>query len=156
MVHLFVNMSHRTLGILMGVLLITAAVLYLPGASAVIGTGLVMYFNRFFPDDLRTGLTFVHDWLALLVAIATAGHMWMASGDAAARKGMLLDQCRLSGPSKSMVSGLTRFGLSSNYSRDVRYICKLYGDDCNYEVIGLVIGQSKTKAIHTQKRDRGR
>ena len=29
--------THRTLGILMGVLLITAAVLYLPGASAVIG-----------------------------------------------------------------------------------------------------------------------
>ena len=163
--------THRTLGILMGVLLITAAVLYLPGASAVIGyrplmrnthiiagfllpipiivacffwafrqdlrrlnrfspndwkwlrtrkrrngeipvgkfnagqklnsafvlgsiivllgTGLVMYFNRFFPDDIRTGSTFVHDWLAILVAIATAGHMWMAYGDATARKGML-------------------------------------------------------------------
>ena len=51
-------------------------------------TGLVMYFNRFFPDDIRTGATFVHDWLGLLVAIVTAGHIWMAYGDATARKGM--------------------------------------------------------------------
>lgn len=162
--------THRTLGILMGVLLITAAMLYLPGASAVIGnrplmrnahvisgfllpipiivacffwafrqdlrrlnrfspndwkwlrsgknrggntpvgkfnagqklnsafvlgsiivllvTGLVMYFNRFFPDDIRTGATFVHDWLGLLVAVITAGHIWMAYGDSTARKGM--------------------------------------------------------------------
>ena len=162
--------TRRTVGILMGVLLITAAMLYLPGASAVIGnrplmrnahvisgfllpipiivacffwafrqdlrrlnrfspndwkwlrsgknrggntpvgkfnagqklnsafvlgsiivllvTGLVMYFNRFFPDDIRTGATFVHDWLGLLVAIVTAGHIWMAYGDATARKGM--------------------------------------------------------------------
>ena len=54
----------------------------------MLGTGLLMYFNRFFADDLRTGATFVHDWLTILVAVVAAGHIWMAYSDATARRGM--------------------------------------------------------------------
>ena len=28
------------------------------------GTGAIMFFSSAFPDDIRTGATFVHDWLA--------------------------------------------------------------------------------------------
>ena len=52
------------------------------------GTGMVMFFSSQFPDELRTGATFVHDWLSLAVAVVVLGHLWMAFGDATARMGM--------------------------------------------------------------------
>ncbi len=52
------------------------------------GTGMIMYFSGFFADDLRTGATFVHDWVALGVALLVAGHVYKAYSDPTAREGM--------------------------------------------------------------------
>jgi formate dehydrogenase subunit gamma len=49
---------------------------------------MIMWQNGPFPDDIRTGATFVHDWLTLVIVIVLAGHIWMAMGDAEARRGM--------------------------------------------------------------------
>jgi len=54
----------------------------------MLATGSVMFFNSYFPDDIRTGATFVHDWLTLLVVVVVGGHVYMAMGDAEARAGM--------------------------------------------------------------------
>jgi formate dehydrogenase subunit gamma len=51
-------------------------------------TGMIMWQNGPFPDDIRTGATFVHDWLTLPIVIVLAGHIWMAMGDLEARRGM--------------------------------------------------------------------
>jgi formate dehydrogenase subunit gamma len=51
-------------------------------------TGMIMWLNGPFPDDIRTGATFVHDWLTLLIVIVLLGHLWMAMGDREARRGM--------------------------------------------------------------------
>lgn len=51
-------------------------------------TGMIMWQNGPFPDDIRTGATFVHDWLTLPIVIVLAGHIWMAMSDAEARRGM--------------------------------------------------------------------
>jgi formate dehydrogenase subunit gamma len=59
------------------------------GAIIVLfGTGMVMFFSSAFPDTIRTGATFVHDWLSLAVGIVVLGHIWMAYSDATARAGM--------------------------------------------------------------------
>lgn len=51
-------------------------------------TGLIMWQNSFFTDDIRTGATFVHDWLTFAIVAVVAGHTWMAMSDAEARRGM--------------------------------------------------------------------
>ena len=51
-------------------------------------TGMVMFWSSLFPDTLRTGATFVHDWTALAMGIIVLGHIWMAYRDASARIGM--------------------------------------------------------------------
>lgn len=51
-------------------------------------TGSMMFFSSRFPDSLRTGATFVHDWLALAVLIIVLGHIYMAYNDSIARRGM--------------------------------------------------------------------
>jgi formate dehydrogenase subunit gamma len=51
-------------------------------------TGAMMFFSSRFPDSLRTGATFVHDWLALAVLVVVCGHIYMAFNDATARLGM--------------------------------------------------------------------
>jgi formate dehydrogenase subunit gamma len=38
-------------------------------------TGLVMRFSAPFPISFATGATFVHDWLALAIAVTTLGHI---------------------------------------------------------------------------------
>lgn len=59
------------------------------GAIVVmLGTGSIMHWFRFFPVDWRTGATFVHDWLALAVAVVIAGHLKMAFSDSDALRGM--------------------------------------------------------------------
>ncbi|GGV00046.1 hypothetical protein GCM10010275_43430 [Streptomyces litmocidini] len=54
----------------------------------MLGTGLLMWLPHLAPPSLRTGATFVHDWLATAVAAVTAGHVWMAARDPQARLGM--------------------------------------------------------------------
>ena len=54
----------------------------------MLGTGAIMFFNSYFTDDIRTGATFVHDWLTLVVVVVVGGHIYMAMNDAQARVGM--------------------------------------------------------------------
>ncbi|MFJ9089130.1 cytochrome b/b6 domain-containing protein [Streptomyces sp. NPDC102384] len=62
---------------------------WLAGAVLVmLGTGLLMWFTHLAPLSVRTGSTFVHDWLALALGIVLAGHIGMAVGDPEARKGL--------------------------------------------------------------------
>jgi formate dehydrogenase subunit gamma len=51
-------------------------------------TGMVMFFSSLFTDNIRTGATFVHDWLTLAIVIAVGGHIYMAMKDPQARDGM--------------------------------------------------------------------
>jgi formate dehydrogenase subunit gamma len=54
----------------------------------MLATGSVMFFSSLFPDDIRTGATFVHDWLTLAIFVVVVGHIYMAMNDAEARVGM--------------------------------------------------------------------
>lgn len=54
----------------------------------MLATGAVLTFSSLFSDRTRTGSTFVHDWLALAIAVVVIGHMWKAANDAGARLGM--------------------------------------------------------------------
>lgn len=38
-------------------------------------TGAVMHWNQPFPDDWRTGATFVHDWVYLALGVLVVGHI---------------------------------------------------------------------------------
>ena len=62
--------------------------LTLGSVIVLFGTGMVMFWSSLFPDSIRTGATFVHDWLALAFGILVLGHIWMAYSDATARLGM--------------------------------------------------------------------
>jgi formate dehydrogenase subunit gamma len=62
-------------------------------ASFTLGTVIVMFLTGvimygWLGDTWRTGATFVHDWLALIIAVMVGGHMWMAYSDPVARLGM--------------------------------------------------------------------
>ena len=52
------------------------------------GTGSIMHWFSYFPIDWRTGATFVHDWLAITLAVVIAGHLKMAFSDGDALRGM--------------------------------------------------------------------
>jgi formate dehydrogenase subunit gamma len=52
------------------------------------GTGLLMRYGEHWPLLLRTGATFVHDWLAAAVLVAVLGHLHLALRDTDARLGM--------------------------------------------------------------------
>lgn len=54
----------------------------------MLATGSIMFFSSHFPDQVRTGATFVHDWLALAVLAVVLGHVYMAANDPVARAGM--------------------------------------------------------------------
>jgi formate dehydrogenase subunit gamma len=54
----------------------------------MLATGTLMFFSSAFPDVLRTGATFVHDWLSLALVVVVTGHIYMAFNDATARVGM--------------------------------------------------------------------
>lgn len=59
------------------------------GALIVLfGTGMVMFWSSLFTDSIRTGATFVHDWVALALGLLVLGHIWMSFNDATARSGM--------------------------------------------------------------------
>lgn len=64
------------------------AAFVLGAVIVMFATGALMFFSSHFPDALRTGATFVHDWLAIAVTIVVVGHIYMAYNDATARLGM--------------------------------------------------------------------
>ena len=62
---------------------------FLCGAILVMtGTGILMWFQSLSAVSIRTGATFVHDWLALAIGFDIIGHIWFAVGDRQARAGM--------------------------------------------------------------------
>lgn len=62
---------------------------FITGAIIVLlGTGLIMRFGGAWPISLRTGATFVHDWLSYAVAAIVLGHIMFAMRDPVARAGM--------------------------------------------------------------------
>jgi formate dehydrogenase subunit gamma len=63
-------------------------------ALVMLGTGLLMWFPDLVDVTWRTGATFVHDWLALTVAVVVAGHVGMAAADHEARRGMRTGEVR--------------------------------------------------------------
>lgn len=59
------------------------------GAIVVLlGTGLIMRWYHPWPLSWRTGATFVHDWLALAIFVAIAGHIAYALRDPDAMRSM--------------------------------------------------------------------
>jgi len=58
------------------------------GVIIMFVTGAMLWFNGFFSIDIRTGVTFVHDWLALVIIIVVIGHSYMAFSDPYARQGL--------------------------------------------------------------------
>jgi formate dehydrogenase subunit gamma len=57
--------------------------------AALLGTGIIMYFPGLTRLAWRTGATFVHDWFALAVGLLVIGHLFYASKDPEARRGMM-------------------------------------------------------------------
>lgn len=60
----------------------------LGAALVMLMTGLVMWLTGLWPLAWRTGATFVHDWLALILLVVLLGHIWLARRDPIARAGM--------------------------------------------------------------------
>lgn len=58
------------------------------GVLVLLGTGIVMEYGRRWPLGLRIGSTFVHDWTAAALFLLVLGHVWYASRDEDARRGM--------------------------------------------------------------------
>lgn len=60
------------------------------GAAMVVmlATGAIMRWFEPFPNDWRTGATFVHDWFALGIWLAVLGHVYFAIRDPIALRGM--------------------------------------------------------------------
>jgi cytochrome b subunit of formate dehydrogenase len=54
----------------------------------MLGTGVMLAWPGMWPLSLRVGATFVHDWLALAILIVVAGHIWYATRDPEAMRGM--------------------------------------------------------------------
>ena len=46
-------------------------------------TGMIMFFSSLFTDDIRTGATFVHDWLTLAIVAVVVDHEKMIDAKAA-------------------------------------------------------------------------
>lgn len=64
---------------------------FIGGAILVmLGSGTILAFPNPWPDSLRTGATFVHDWLTLAVFVVVLGHLWYALRDREALGGMFL------------------------------------------------------------------
>jgi len=55
----------------------------------MLATGTMLTFPGPWPDNWRTGATFVHDWLFLAIVVVTLGHLWYALSDRGALVGML-------------------------------------------------------------------
>jgi formate dehydrogenase subunit gamma len=66
----------------------TYAALAAGSVLVMTGTGLIMWFWQLTPLVTRTGATFVHDWLALLLGALVCGHIWIAYHDPEARRGL--------------------------------------------------------------------
>ena len=57
--------------------------------GALLASGSIMHWFGYFPDDWRTGATFVHDWTAIVITLVVAGHLRMAFADRDALRAMV-------------------------------------------------------------------
>jgi formate dehydrogenase subunit gamma len=57
-------------------------------------TGLMLHWYEPFPDDWRTGATFVHDSTALVLGLVVVGHIGLALSDRDALRGMVRGRVR--------------------------------------------------------------
>jgi formate dehydrogenase subunit gamma len=55
----------------------------------MVATGSVMNWFHYFPVDWRTGATFVHDWIAVILFVVVVGHIGFALSDPDSLGGML-------------------------------------------------------------------
>ena len=55
---------------------------------SMLGTGVIMRFANAWPVSLRTGATFVHDWMSYAILAMVLGHIYMANRDPYALRGM--------------------------------------------------------------------
>jgi formate dehydrogenase gamma subunit len=63
---------------------------FVAGAIPVmLATGSIMRWFKPFPLSWRTGATFVHDWIFLILFVVVIGHIGKAFADPAALKGMI-------------------------------------------------------------------
>jgi formate dehydrogenase subunit gamma len=62
------------------------------GGLVLLGTGIVLEYGRRWPLDLRIGATFVHDWTAFAVLLLVVGHIWFATHDQDALRGIRTGQ----------------------------------------------------------------
>ena len=60
----------------------------------MLGTGSFLHWPQLFPLPWRTGATFVHDWLALGLFLAIAGHVAMVVTHPGSLRGMLTGRVR--------------------------------------------------------------
>ncbi|RAY10838.1 formate dehydrogenase [Actinomadura craniellae] len=62
---------------------------FVAGAILVMfGTGVMLTWPGPWPDRLRTGATFVHDWLTIAILVMFLGHLWFAMRDRGALAGI--------------------------------------------------------------------
>ena len=62
---------------------------FVAGAIVVmLATGSIMKWFSHFPDDWRTGATFVHDWIAISLFVVITGHIWLGVSDREALRGI--------------------------------------------------------------------
>ena len=66
------------------------AVFVAAAALVLAGTGSIMYWNRSFSTDIRTGADFVHQWFGWLIWITVFGHIVLAFRDYESLRGMTL------------------------------------------------------------------
>jgi cytochrome b subunit of formate dehydrogenase len=59
------------------------------GFAVQLLTGAIMHWNKPFPDDWRTGATFVHDWAYLVLVVLTIGHVLKAFEEPEPRAAMI-------------------------------------------------------------------
>jgi formate dehydrogenase subunit gamma len=77
--------------------------------AAQLLTGALMHWNHPFPDDWRTGATFVHDWAYLAIVALVAGHILKALQDPDAMRGMIRGSVPEAWARRSRPGWLVRF-----------------------------------------------
>jgi formate dehydrogenase subunit gamma len=85
--------------------------------AAQLLTGALMNWNHPFPDDWRTGATFVHDWAYLAIVALVAGHILKALQDPDAMRGMVRGSVPETWARRSRPGWPARFDVRTDASR---------------------------------------
>jgi formate dehydrogenase subunit gamma len=90
------------------------------GAFAVqLMTGAIMHWNKPFPDDWRTGATFVHDWAYLVLVVLTIGHVLKAFEEPEPRAAMIHGRVPVAWAAKARPGWLSVQALDGGVDGDV-------------------------------------